>query len=56
MLVQPWPKLSETPRAIHLKELVKELKRLKVESKDTFFDQALSDNEEYRAETSNQIF
>lgn len=52
MLVQPWPKLSKTPAVMHLKELVQKLRQME---KDSFFDQALSDNEEYRQELNNQL-
>jgi hypothetical protein len=56
MLIQPWPRLSKTPQAIHLKELVQKLKQLREADKDSFFDQDLEDNKAYSHELSNQIF
>jgi len=55
-IIQPWPKLSETPRAIRLKELVEKIRAAQAGDKDTFFDQALEDNAAYSQELSNQIY
>lgn len=52
-IIQPWPKLSETPRAIRLQELVAKIKQ--AQDKDSFFDQSLEDNAAYSQELNSQF-